>query len=172
VRQRFTLAHELGHLRMQHAPVIDPSNFPGSSDEEVQANHFAGDFLIPRQAVQARVRPPVTLEEVVRLACEFGVSARVARIRLQTTNVLTDQAQIDKLDAEIAEGLQFEVMERLGCEQREDSLCEMPLPRLPENPSALASYLAGHITLAQFAATLRRPATEVAAGLARFGLSS
>ena len=171
-RQRFTLAHELGHLRMAHAPVVDPSGLPGFGDDEVQANHFAADFLIPRPAVQARVRPPVTLEDVARLACEFGVSTQMARFRLQTTNVLTDPDQSAKLDREIAEGLHRRLIEMLGCPQLEDSLTDLALPRLPERPSALATYLAGQITLDQLAAATGRPPESVAAMLERFGLSS
>ena len=47
-RQRFTLAHELGHHRLGHAAVVDGvEQVEGGSDEplEQQANAFAGEFL-------------------------------------------------------------------------------------------------------------------------------
>jgi len=50
--QRFTGAHELGHLFMGHDPSIDGDEILGSSSElatvEVQANAFAGEFLAPK----------------------------------------------------------------------------------------------------------------------------
>ena len=55
-RQRFTLAHELGHHRLGHAAVVDGvEEVDGKSDDplEQQANAFAGEFLAPDQALRA-----------------------------------------------------------------------------------------------------------------------
>jgi Zn-dependent peptidase ImmA (M78 family) len=43
-RQRFTLAHELGHLVMHIGKMIDKDR-----DEEKEAMNFAGEFLMPRK---------------------------------------------------------------------------------------------------------------------------
>jgi Zn-dependent peptidase ImmA (M78 family) len=175
VRQRFTLAHELGHVRMGHGPVVDhPAAFTGGEsapDDEVQANVFAAEFLVPHAAVKARVQAPVSLEEVVRLACEFGVSAQMVRIRLQTAGVLRDDALTRKLDAEILEGLHRRLEELLGCEPPSDSLSELRLPRLPHRPSALAAHLAGDISLGRLAEAAGRSVDEMRATLDRWGLS-
>jgi predicted transcriptional regulator len=60
VRQRFTLAHELGHLRLHgyktaHADRTfrfrDARSSEGSAIEEIQANQFAAELLMPRDLV-------------------------------------------------------------------------------------------------------------------------
>ena len=82
VRQRFTLAHELGHLHMGHQARVDLASDvfgAGSSPEEMEANYFAAEFLAPRATVRAwlerrdlgdRASEPST---VARLALAFGI---------------------------------------------------------------------------------------------------
>src|SRR5689334_7363818 len=78
VRRRFTLAHEFGHRRLGHASVIDrPADLFGAAADpaEVAANYFAAEFLLPAEAVRAWARGrALALDEVVRLAAEYGVS--------------------------------------------------------------------------------------------------
>lgn len=69
-RQRFTLAHELGHLML--GPRLD-----GTIDEESACSRFAAAFLIPRKsAVQAlgSHRSSLELKELALLKEEFGLS--------------------------------------------------------------------------------------------------
>src|SRR3712207_7408724 len=51
-RQRFTLAHELGHVRCGHAPAVDVDTIADLANRtdplEVQANAFAAELLLPR----------------------------------------------------------------------------------------------------------------------------
>lgn len=49
-RKRFTLAHELGHLLMHNE-----NNYPvsPSRNKEVEANEFAGEFLMPEKAIKS-----------------------------------------------------------------------------------------------------------------------
>jgi len=68
-RQRFTLAHELGHLLIERADE--------SREDEKWAQRFAGAFLIPRQAaydVLGEHRRNLTFEELYSLKHAFGVS--------------------------------------------------------------------------------------------------
>ena len=94
VRQRFTLAHEFGHRRLGHASVIDRvvDVSAGAKDpSEVAANYFAAEFLIPRPAAERWADGrALHLDDVVRLACAYGVSAKMARVRLETCGVLVD----------------------------------------------------------------------------------
>lgn len=65
VRQRFTLAHELGHLILHgyttpHADrrfkFRDARSSEGSAVEEIQANQFAAELLMPRSMVLAAAK--------------------------------------------------------------------------------------------------------------------
>jgi Zn-dependent peptidase ImmA (M78 family)/transcriptional regulator with XRE-family HTH domain len=71
-RQRFTLAHELGHLML--AGLLDPN-----IDEEKACNHFAGAFLFPKESVineLGKNRTSIEIKELALLKEEFGISMR------------------------------------------------------------------------------------------------
>jgi Zn-dependent peptidase ImmA (M78 family) len=157
VRQRFTLAHELGHHRMGHAAVVDaPAAFAirhGGDHREIAANAFAAELLLPRAAVAAwgerHVRDGVTLEHVVALAHEHGVSAQAARYALSGAGVLRDPARERAFDAEIEDGTHARLARMLGLEPLADGLADAgaALPRIPAalRGTALGDYLAGAI---------------------------
>src|SRR4051794_24151087 len=92
-RQRFTVAHELGHVCCGHegtAIDTDATLFgQGRDSHEVQANAFAAELLAPRVGVEALVEPDPTLEDVVRLAAHFGISTVAALYRCSTLNLLS-----------------------------------------------------------------------------------
>lgn len=89
VRQRFTMAHELGHALM--APLATTAFRPfrhldAHTQRERAANHFAGCLLMPKRWVTSAyfnqgVRDPV------RLARHFQVSARAMRVRLDVLGI-------------------------------------------------------------------------------------
>jgi Zn-dependent peptidase ImmA (M78 family) len=69
-RQRFTLAHELGHLMLE-------GRLPDELDEEAACNRFAGAFLFPRASVLQELgkhRNAIELKELGLLKEEFGLS--------------------------------------------------------------------------------------------------
>lgn len=69
-RQRFTLAHELGHLMLE-------GRLPADIDEELACNRFAGAFLFPRASVLQELgqhRNAIELKELGLLKEEFGLS--------------------------------------------------------------------------------------------------
>lgn len=69
-RQRFTLAHELGHLMLE-------GRLPNDMDEELACNRFAGAFLFPRASVLQELgehRNAIELKELGLLKDEFGLS--------------------------------------------------------------------------------------------------
>lgn len=96
-RQRFTLAHELGHFLL-HRNVsnifIDASTIffrdgmssDGSKTQEIDANAFAAELLMPEKQVREVInsQPLDAFDEgaVRRLAAQFGVSAQALTIRL------------------------------------------------------------------------------------------
>lgn len=86
-RQRFTLAHELGHL-------VLAGRLADSLDEEKACNRFAGAFLAPRTAVFASIgakRSRVDPAELYRLKREFGLSMGAWIARLRDLGVLPEQ---------------------------------------------------------------------------------
>lgn len=69
-RQRFTLAHELGHLLLSGR--LDPS-----LHEERACNYFAGAFLFPKESVINELganRTSIEVKELALLKEEFGLS--------------------------------------------------------------------------------------------------
>jgi hypothetical protein len=139
VRQRFTLAHEFGHYRLGHQPVVDKTEaiFGKTTNlEEIQARYFAGEFLVPKQALESwleRNQPEaLDLEVVVRLAAAFGVSAMTARVRLEICEQVTKR-QARSLDEAIGSGEHSRLHRRLGLEDTFDRLAQAQadLPRLP-----------------------------------------
>ena len=139
VRQRFTLAHEFGHYRLGHLPVVDKTEaiFGKTTNlDEIQARYFAGEFLLPKAAIESwleRNQPQsIDLEVVARLAAAFGVSAMTARVRLEICEQLTKKEAL-ALDAAISSGEHSRLHRRLGLEDTFDRLAQAQedLPRLP-----------------------------------------
>ncbi len=118
LRQRFSLAHEYGHV------VVDrdrKGRISRSADKdtliEVRANSFAANFLMPSDGIRAFVRgmgkgrlssafvydeeegvevrnqpgsQAIQLHDVVRLADYFGVSRKAALYRLRNLRLITE----------------------------------------------------------------------------------
>src|SRR4051794_16261299 len=182
LRQRFTLAHELGHHWLDHPTTIDDLRMiTGARRDpvEVQATLFAAELLAPRAAVRgwaAREVPgAVNLDDVVRLGAHFGVSGRAARIALERAGVLRDRGRVKALDGEIADGHHNERRRALGLAASDDSLVEAGayLPRLPEALAGtlMGALVTGELTVAQAAACTGREVGEVEAALGALGLT-
>jgi Zn-dependent peptidase ImmA (M78 family) len=180
-RQRFTLAHEFGHFRMGHETVVDRQVvISGYSHDpnEVCANAFAAEFLMPKRAIAAwgtaNVRGEPTLEHVVLLAAEYGVSAQAARYALDTAEVLTNFKRKAQLDDEIKQELHIELFKQLGLEPLQDDLAAASArrPRIPRalRDTAVGDLLAGEIDIEGFAQRMNCAPAEVDAMLAAFGL--
>ncbi|MDQ2068988.1 helix-turn-helix domain-containing protein [Natronospira bacteriovora] len=84
-RQRFTLAHELGHRLLE-------GHLPPGVDEEKAANRFAGAFLLPASQVRGRLgeqRTRIDAQELLLLKQEFGLSMMAALYRALDCEVIT-----------------------------------------------------------------------------------
>ncbi|MHB1757253.1 MAG: helix-turn-helix domain-containing protein [Leptospirillum sp.] len=84
-RQRFTLAHELGHLILANRLAAD-------LDEEMACNRFAGAFLIPRQSVIRELgahRSDIEPKELALLKEEFGLSMSGILYRARDLGIVT-----------------------------------------------------------------------------------
>jgi Zn-dependent peptidase ImmA (M78 family)/DNA-binding XRE family transcriptional regulator len=68
MRQRFSIAHELGHL------LLHPDPEPGSPTHERQANTFAAELLMPSSEIADRLPPATDITALKALADGYGVS--------------------------------------------------------------------------------------------------
>ncbi len=85
-RQRFTLAHELGHI-----VLANRLNKSTEMDDEKAANRFAGAFLLPKYAIKeelGEVRNFIEIKELSYLKQEYGISMQGAFIRAYQTNII------------------------------------------------------------------------------------
>ena len=92
-RQRFTIAHELGHFFMDREDIDRLSMLEDnaiyrsglSTEKEVRANKFAADLLMPMHFIahvidsSIKKKQPITPKDVAKL---FEVSEQAIRIRL------------------------------------------------------------------------------------------
>jgi Zn-dependent peptidase ImmA (M78 family) len=125
-RQRFTLAHEFGHFRMEHGNRVDETVGWGDRDPlEVEANAFAAAFLMPPAAVAdalARLgQPDIDFDVLVTLAAIFGVSAKAMRVRLETLGEI-GRKKIDGFDRLIEERAHYGRAAKLGIPPVSDTL--------------------------------------------------
>jgi Zn-dependent peptidase ImmA (M78 family) len=113
-RQRFTLAHELGHAWCRHEGALALDTFATlsgrtSSPPEVEANAFAAEFLVPRRGLERLLDDEPTLEELVVIAAHYGVSAVVVTYRVGELG-LAGERRVAQLEREIEEGLHHDVV--------------------------------------------------------------
>jgi Zn-dependent peptidase ImmA (M78 family) len=149
VRQRFTLAHELGHAWCKHDGRLELDTVATLSGKttnryEIQANAFAAEFLVPRAAMETIVERDQTLDEVITIATRFGVSAIVVVYRLRTLRLISEDCSVG-LQRDIEAGEHEGAFERLQLEPHDDRLAA--LDELP--------YLSPELERTQLAAALR-----------------
>jgi Zn-dependent peptidase ImmA (M78 family) len=96
VRQRFTIAHEIGHAVLtaqdflyvdKVARLRDARSAQGTDPAEVEANAFAAELLMPADMLEREVQRRGGLDvydqdDVLELAGEFQVSTQALLIRL------------------------------------------------------------------------------------------
>jgi Zn-dependent peptidase ImmA (M78 family) len=100
VRQRFTVAHELGHWKLHPGKRVfldhlvrvdfrDQRSAAATDREEIQANAFAAELLMPRDMIVREVTHhgltgnPISVDQLVEeLAAVFQVSHQAMEYRL------------------------------------------------------------------------------------------
>lgn len=83
-RQRFTAAHELGHLMMA---------VNASLDDEKAAHRFAGAFLMPAEALWSEIgksRKSISLGELIDLKRLFGASIQAIVYRCKDLGIINN----------------------------------------------------------------------------------
>lgn len=96
-RKRFTIAHEIGHYQLHRdqnhvfidvTPVFfrDTNSAEGRSWEEIAANRFAAELLMPEKDMREILHnQPIDVFDdaaIRRIASQFGVSSQALTIRL------------------------------------------------------------------------------------------
>lgn len=88
-RQRFTMAHELGHLVLEDR--LEPGAFDGEEDEEKACHRFAGAFLVPGPQVVASLgkrRSWIELQELYLLKQQWGLSMAAWTFRARDLGII------------------------------------------------------------------------------------
>lgn len=82
-RMRFTIAHEIAHLCMQgESPHIEFRIDGDLTDDEIAANTFAGELLIPKKTLENVIKQ-LMVPTVNNLADIFDVSVSVMNERIK-----------------------------------------------------------------------------------------
>jgi Zn-dependent peptidase ImmA (M78 family) len=92
-RQRFTIAHEIGHYVMGHdEDTILEDFFDKKTDKEVEANKFASELLMPYEILKKDISN--TPMDIPKLASLYHVSEQAMSVRLlesKLINLLTSK---------------------------------------------------------------------------------
>ncbi|MEV6157797.1 ImmA/IrrE family metallo-endopeptidase [Nonomuraea sp. NPDC052129] len=165
-RQRFTLAHELGHLLAGDDQEIslDKNIFlqgrQWRSDSEQRANAFAAVFLMPEDLLRARVGSMgLTDQGFAELVTELWVSPKALAIRLKELHLI-DSGRCDRFSELSA----LRAAEQTGkTETYEAMVAEAQRPRPPRLlvRDTMAVYEAGRSTLQPLASLLDEDVGEL-----------
>lgn len=99
-RVRFDAAHELGHLVMHRSGPADAAR--RDPDQEREANHFAGAFLMPEMVVRAVAPRLATADDMRRLKIRWGVAVMALAYRLKQLGLLRGPRHERRLFATIS----------------------------------------------------------------------
>ena len=164
-RQRFTLAHELGHLAASDDQQLHTAEnvYARGGEGEMRANAFAAELLMPEAALADRVhRGSRWFEE---LTWELRVSPTVLAHRLGNLKLI-DEAERDRL-------LTVDMDHVVATLDRQQDyaarVAEASQPRIPTLllRDLLAAHRQGHTTLLPVAALMGMSADDLRAQLTK-----
>jgi Zn-dependent peptidase ImmA (M78 family) len=169
VRQRFTLAHELGHAwcgHEGHVPVDTITTISGRATNpiEIEANSFAAEFLVPRAGLEEVIAAEPDLDVLVKVAAHYRVSAPMALIRFETC-ALVSEDRARRLKEEIDDNHHLDRKAELKLDVPRDRLAKISdLPYLSPAlaGSGLAATLGGGASVAQVSHVAGVPEDQLA----------
>lgn len=82
-RQRFTLAHELGHAIL-HKDILP------SKEIEKEANDFASEFLMPKDEIQKELNRDMSLLDLKRIKSKWKMSMQSILFKAHELEIITD----------------------------------------------------------------------------------
>jgi hypothetical protein len=173
-RQRFTLAHELGHLVFgdtTHVDAVDGQRSP----REVLCDEFARHLLIPVAGVRAWLTRTVGAAEkacvderiLALTARHFGVSPEVARIQVGIAGLLPSHLK----DVELPSGRRWAYRYGWGPQFDSDQAAAQQ-PRVPRRilDRATEAYREGKLGIGILARLQERSVAQVEQALAEAGI--
>ena len=83
-RQRFTIAHEIGHMVLDISPSVN---------EEKAAHRFAGAFLMPEEVLWAKIgrhRSDIDWKELLVLKLTYGISVQAITYRCKDLGIISE----------------------------------------------------------------------------------
>ena len=85
-RKRFTVAHEIGHIVLEHITFNGQSSQYSSHSQEKEADCFAGNLLVPIDDLKSYMKnKDKTIEEIMN---RYWVSKSVAGIAIKSNRLL------------------------------------------------------------------------------------
>ncbi|MCL5733154.1 MAG: ImmA/IrrE family metallo-endopeptidase [Patescibacteria group bacterium] len=85
-RQRFTVAHEIGHLLLGHTKKNFILDLNSKNPEEIEANQFAAELLIPLEMLKKDLQNKKNAKDIAR---EYNVSEEAVWWRLYDCKLIT-----------------------------------------------------------------------------------
>lgn len=86
VRQRFTVAHEIGHIVLEHTSIFGDCSQFSKKSQESEANSFARELLVPSSDLKQFVKSKkCSIQDIVQ---RYWVSQDVAFIATQNNKLL------------------------------------------------------------------------------------
>lgn len=97
MRQRSTLAHELGHVLSGDWTGADAGNWGDRSPAEIRADTFARHLLVPSEGLRDFIgtRPPAAPSTLSAVVQRFLVSPQIAAIAMSQAGFIDDAAKRD-----------------------------------------------------------------------------
>jgi Zn-dependent peptidase ImmA (M78 family)/transcriptional regulator with XRE-family HTH domain len=115
-RQRMNQAHELAHLVLHQS-------FHGGANIEKEAKQFASAFLLPEEAMQQELIPPITVSGLAQMKLRWGVALQALIVRARELDIITQRQE---------KYLMLQITKR-GWRTKEPESLEI----IPEKPRAL-----------------------------------
>ncbi len=84
-RQRFTVAHELGHLLLEHTSKEGAYNLEDKRPSEIEANQFAAELLMPLSFLKLDIKKIKNADDLAR---RYWVSEEAMWWRLRDLNLI------------------------------------------------------------------------------------
>jgi Zn-dependent peptidase ImmA (M78 family) len=85
VRQKFSVAHEIGHLYMGHLHGQSSIDVNSTDNDEVEANQFAAQLIMPPQMLRKDIKAGI--KDPKDLAKRYGVSEIALWYKLNETGL-------------------------------------------------------------------------------------